>query len=161
MISETNRQLIVDIIKTNKSDYPYYLCFTETNFDDAFYYYDDYIYLYLSKTPITADSDYQYQVPAESIRYKVNTNTATNKDKLERIKIDNYVGSVNVPSYEFIYSNCEYKTASVVPDVIIDHNYVTQQHFDAFGLIMLIIILGCIFSDIITRGGIEWPREKN
>lgn len=148
MWSEVNKDYVVDLIKTHEKEYPYYVAFTNTNVDGGYNTQVPSFYVYLSKEPIKHVDLYSFEI-SDSIVYEVYSSNASITHQQQRVNIFTFSGTLYIDVYEFIYTNAESESYTIQPDVLLTNDYVTQNHFDAVSIIMLIVVFGSVFYKLI------------
>lgn len=150
MWSDSYRDYVEKIVKTNLDEYPYYVAHTCTYWDLANSSAYPAFKVYLSKEKITSTGLYTYQLPADSICYNVVGGNANRTYHDERITITSASGRLTVDEYEFLYTNAESNSYTVQPDIL-STTEVTKSHFDGLGLCILIVLLGVLVFKIVRR----------
>ena len=69
MFSEVQRNYIQQLVLANRSKYPYYLAYTNSNVQQGYGSDEVSFYVILSSKPITASNRYTYQVSGDSVRF--------------------------------------------------------------------------------------------
>lgn len=150
MWSDSYRDYVKQLAESNRGEYPYYIAHTCTywgvNNSSAYPSFK----VYFSKEPITATDLYTYVLPSNSLVYSVIGGSANNNYHSQRVSTSQYSGRLVVDDYEFIYSNAEYNTNAVQPDILSTVN-VSQAHFDGVSLILLIVLLTSVVVKLIRR----------
>lgn len=103
--------------------YKYYVAYTHTNTNSGYYYtVDPDLYIIVSMDKIEAESGYSYTCSENSLVYTcrtVNYSTSQYAVNTDRIVVDDYLaGSVVIPAYEHVYTNAEYGSYSIMPDIL-------------------------------------------
>lgn len=150
MWSDSYRDYVLQLVESNRGEYPYYIAHTctywginNTSSLPAFK-------VYFSKQPITATGLYSYVLPSDSMVYSVVGGSANNNYHSQRVTTSQYSGRLDVDNFEFIYSNAEYSSNSIQPDILATNN-VSQAHFDGVSLILLIVLLTSVVVKLIRR----------
>lgn len=148
MWSEVNKDYVEELILTNRSEYPYYVATTCTYWGS----YNDYnrpsFKVYFSKEPITANGLYNFLFKDTAVVYSVISNNANTNSNNARVQIGSISGSLVVDEYEFVYTNAQFNTVSIQPDIL-STNLVTQSHFDGVSLILITILLSLIVAKLL------------
>ena len=150
MWSEINNEYVKQLVLSNRNEYPYYLAQTVTSIESGSNYNSPTIKVYFSKEPITCNNAYSYTLPAKSICYSIVGGNGSRYSKDARTTITNISGRVNIAEYEFVYTNAEFTTYTIHPDITAT-NTVTQSHFQA-GIALIIILLLATFTIRIFKG---------
>lgn len=150
MWSDSYKEYVKSLVESNRGEYPYYVAHTCT-----YWSYDSSadmpsFKVYFSKDPITATDIYTYILSDNSMVYSVIGSNASRNYSDQRVTTSSYSGTLVINDYEFIYSNAEYSTRSIQPDILATTN-VTQSHFDGVSLIILAVLLGTIVSRLVRR----------
>lgn len=148
MWSDSYRDYVKQLVVTNRSEYPYYIAHTCTYLNGVSSYDQPSFKVYFSKEPITATGLYKYSLPADSICYNVIGGNGNNNYHSARTKVTNASGNLTINEYEFVYSNAEYSTSSVQPDVIAT-NEVTRADYQGISAILIVILLSTVVFKII------------
>lgn len=148
MWSEVNKEYVKELILSNRSEYPYYIATTCTYWGS----YNDYnrpsFKVYFSKEPITANGFYNFVFKDTALVYSVISNNGSVNSNNARVQISKINGSIMIDEFEFVYTNAEFKTESIQPDIL-STNLVTQSHFDGVSLILITILLGMIVVKLV------------
>ena len=115
MFSDAQQRYIAALVANMREDYPYYIAysyFRHGNYENAS------IYVIFSKEKITSRGLYSYEVPS-GVRYSLITNNYSSYDtNTARTVVNSFTGGVvNVPVYEFVYTNADFTSSSVQPDI--------------------------------------------
>lgn len=150
MWSDSYKEYVKSLVESNRGEYPYYVAHTCT-----YWGYDSFadmpsFKVYFSKDPITATDIYTYILSDNSMVYSVIGSNASRNYSDQRVTTSSYSGTLVINDYEFIYSNAEYITRSIQPDILATTN-VTQSHFDGVSLIILAVLLGTIVARLVRR----------
>lgn len=148
MWSDVNKEYVKELVLTNRSEYPYYIAVTCSYWGTYYDYNRPTFKVYFSKEPITADGLYNYVFEDTAVVYSVIGGNANNNSNECRVQTSTYNGTLNIDDYEFVYTNAEFETNTVQPDIL-STNLVTQSHFDGVSLILLGILLGTIVAKIV------------
>lgn len=142
MWSDSYRDYVKQLVISNREEYPYYIAHTCTYWGGTSYDQPNFK-VYFSKEPITATSLYSYTLAADSICYSVIGSNGNTNYHSARTTVSNVSGNVTVNNYEFIYSNAEYSTNSIQPDILATNN-VTRVDYQGISAIIITVLLGVI-----------------
>lgn len=132
---------VKQLVLSNKNEYPYYIAHTCTYWNTTNSSALPAFKVYFSKEPISATGEYTYVFKGDTVCYSVVGGNATNNYHNERVQISNVNNNnLYINDYEFIYTNAEFSSYSVHPDVMATSN-VTSSHFDGVSLILIVILL--------------------
>ena len=148
MWSEVNKEYVEELILTNRSEYPYYVATTCTYWGSYSDYNRPAFKVYFSKNPITANGLYNFVFKDTAVVYSVISNNANTNSNNARVQISKINGSITIDEFEFVYTNAEFKTETIQPDIL-STNLVTQSHFDGVSLILITILLGTIVAKLV------------
>lgn len=115
MFSDSQQRYIASLVASMRGEYPYYIAYSDFKNSD---YDSPQLYVVFCKEKITSRGLYSYVVPA-GVRYAVNTyNYSSYNSSSARTVVSAYSGgTLNVPVYEWIYTNSEFSSYSVQPDI--------------------------------------------
>lgn len=115
MFSDSQQRYIASLVASMRGEYPYYIAYSDFKNSD---YDSPQLYVIFCKKKITSRGLYSYVVPA-GVRYAVNTyNYSSYNSSSVRTVVSAYSGgTLNVPVYEWIYTNSEFSSYSVQPDI--------------------------------------------
>ena len=150
MFSEVQREWIAHFVKSNFKDYPYYIAYTNTNFNQTSS--NDYnFYIIISKDKITANSRYSYTLQnlSNCICLGVRSSNASYNYHNERV-VNQSLSSTNISidNYEFVYTNAEFQTYSMQPNVL-QETYVTESTFNGVSIALFIVLLSVLLFKFI------------
>ena len=148
MISRDNLEYAKTLIESNRKEYPYYIFITNTNISDNYSYESPTYKIYFSRKPILANGRYSFTIQDTALCYSVVTSNASKQYHSERVKVNSFSGELNVNEYEFCYTNAQFKTNSIQPDLLASSS-VSQSHFDGVSLILLVILLSTVVFRLI------------
>lgn len=148
MWSDSNRDYVSALVKSNRGEYPYYLAHTCTYWGISNTGAYPTFKVYFSKEPITASSLYNYVLPSDTLVYSVIGGNANSNYHSTRVTATVTSGKLNINDYEFVYTNAESTTATIQPDILAD-TAVTQSHFDGVSLVLLIVVLASVVVKLI------------
>lgn len=118
MWNSANESYLKYLVETNRKEYPYYVAHTCTYWNITNSSALPTFKVYFSKEPITAGSLYDYKIPNDSLCYSVVAGNANNNYHNARLTAVAYSGNLSIDEYEFIYSNAEYSSVTVQPDIL-------------------------------------------
>ena len=115
MFSDAQQRYIASLVANMRDEYPYYIAYSDFRYGD---YENASIYVIFSKEKITSRGLYSYEVPA-GVRYSLITNNYSSYNtNSARTVVNSFSGGVvNVPAYEFVYTNADFTSSSVQPDI--------------------------------------------
>lgn len=145
MWNDSYRDYVKQLVLTNKGEYPYYVAHTITNISAGGSYNNPTFKVYLSKEPIKANGPYSFVLPSDSVCYSVIGSNSNSNYHNKRVTATTANGTITIDNYEFIYTNAEFESYSVHPDVLLTDS-VSQTHFDGFGVAILIVLLGTVVA---------------
>lgn len=149
MLSRDNYEYAKQLIESNRGEYPYYILSTNTNISDSYDYQAATFKIYFSDKPITANGRYSFSFQGDVVVYSVISSNASKQYHSERVQISSYNStSLTVNNYEFVYTNAEFKTGSIQPDVLATAS-VAQSHFDSVSIILLVVLLSSVVFRIL------------
>lgn len=143
MWSDSYRDYVKQLVLTNRAEYPYYVAHTCTYLGSTSSYDQPNFKVYFSKEPITATSLYNYSLPSGSICYNVIGGNGNNNYHSARMSVVNASSNISINNYEFIYSNAEYSTNSIQPDILAT-NEVTRADYQGTTAIIITVLLAVI-----------------
>lgn len=147
MFNTAQIEYVKSLVPTmRKSGYDYYIAYTDTVRDSSN---PVDLYILFSKDEITANSLYSYSVPAGSVTYRVITNNASfssSSNKDSRVNVSAFTGnSLNIDSFEHVYSNAKYSGYSLQPDITKGNEVQVNATLQACS----IVIAGALLFNII------------
>ena len=148
MISEVQREYVKQLLLANHRSYPYYIVYSNNNVNGSYSNDDWDLFVIMSPSKITADTLYHYTIPNNSVMYGIRSSNASYNYHSERLSSFSAPNNLTVNNYQFVYSNAEYSCITCQPDILAT-NYVTQSHFDGFGVALTIILLSVVFFKIV------------
>lgn len=115
MFSDAQQGYIAALVANMRDEYPYYIAYSDFRYGD---YENASIYVIFSKEKITSRGLYSYEVPA-GVRYSLITNNYSSYNpNSARTVVNSFSGGVvTVPVYEFVYTNADFTSSSVQPDI--------------------------------------------
>ena len=115
MFSDAQQGYIAALVANMRDEYPYYIAYSDFRYGD---YENASIYVIFSKEKITSRGLYSYEVPA-GVKYALITNNYSSYNaNSARTVVNSFSGGVvNVPAYEFVYTNADFTGSSVQPDI--------------------------------------------
>ena len=148
MFSDAQQRYIASLVASMRGDYPYYIAYSDFKNSD---YDSPQLYIVFCKEKITSRGLYSYVVPA-GVRYAVNTyNYSSYNSSSARTVVTAYSGgTLNIPVYEWIYTNSEFSSYSVQPDVnsLYGGDYNAQIQVQNF--VVIAALLAFLFASIAT-----------
>lgn len=147
MWSDNYRDYVKQLVLTNRAEYPYYVAHTCTYWGGSSYDQPNFK-VYFSKEPITATSLYNYTLPVDSVCYNVIGGNGNTNYHAARTNVTSVSGNIRINDYEFIYSNAEYSTSSIQPDILATNN-VTRADYQGISAIIITVLLGVIVFNMI------------
>lgn len=148
MWSDSYRDYVAAMVKSNRGEYPYYIAHTCTYWGISNSGSYPAFKIYFSKEPITANGLYNYVLPSDTLVYSVIGGNANNNYHNARVTATVTRGNLKIEDYEFVYTNAESTIATIQPDILADTN-VTQSHFDGVSLVLLIVVLASVVVKLI------------
>lgn len=148
MWSDSYRDYVASMVKSNRGEYPYYIAHTCTYWGISNSGSLPAFKIYFSKEPITASSLYNYVLPSDTLVYSVVGSNANSNYHSARVTATVTSGKLNINDYEFVYTNAESSTATIQPDILAD-TAVTRSHFDGVSLVLLIVVLASVVVKLI------------
>ena len=115
MFSDAQQGYIASLVASMRDEYPYYIAYSDFRYGS---YENASIYVIFSKEKIISRGLYSYEVPT-GVKYSLITNNYSSyNNNTARTLVTSFGGGVvTVPVYEFIYTNAEFSTSSVQPDI--------------------------------------------
>lgn len=115
MFSDAQQGYIAALVSNMRDEYPYYIAYSDFRYSD---YEHASIYVIFSKEKITSRGLYSYEVPA-GVKYSLITNNYSSyNSNSARTVVNSFAGGVvNIPVYEFVYTNADFTGSSVQPDI--------------------------------------------
>ena len=115
MFSDAQQVYIASLVASMRDEYPYYIAYSDFRYGN---YENASIYVIFSKEKIISRGLYSYEVPT-GVKYAFITNNYSSyNNNTARTLVTSFNGGViTVPIYEFIYTNAEFSTSSVQPDI--------------------------------------------
>lgn len=150
MWSDSYRDYVKQLVITNRDEYPYYIAHTCTYWGISNSSSYPSFKVYLSKEPISASGLYNYVLPDDTLVYSIVGSNANSNHYNDRVTTTVTKGNLAIDEFEFVYSNAEYSTSTVQPDILASTD-VSQSHFDGVGLVILIVLLASIVFKLMRR----------
>lgn len=125
-----------------KQGYEHYIAYSNTILDYYTIVPPD-LYIIFSTENITASSAYNYIIPSGSIRYIIRTpNYSTSQYGVNtaRIVTENFSGNLSINVYEHVYSNAEYSSTTIQPDILQEGSY-SNVYMQANSIILATFLL--------------------
>ena len=148
MFSTTEYQYTRDLVITNlNEDYDYYLCFTENSGNTSYNSSDYDVICYFSKAEIQKQGEYQYTFTDTADFIEFDSNSYGTNNTIQKIHTGTVNAStINIPNYEYIYSNCEGSTFDIVSDIKFnqDNNLAYNLDLNYAYLVLVLLILPVI-----------------
>lgn len=115
MFTDAQQRYIASLVASMRKDYPYYLAYSDFKSSSSD---SPQIYIIFTKEKIKGVSMYEYSVPS-GVRYAIRTNNySTYYSNDSRHTVSAYSGgSLSIPVYEWIYTNSEFSSYSIQPDI--------------------------------------------
>lgn len=148
MWSDSNRDYVNQLVESNREEYPYYIAHTCTYWNITNSAALPTFKVYFSKDPITATDIYNYTLSENSMVYNVIAGNASNNYHSQRVTTSSFSGNLKIDNYEFVYSNAEYSTRTIQPDIT-STNTITRAEYQGVNLILIAILLGIIVYKLI------------
>lgn len=146
MFSDAQQRYIAALVSNMRDDYPYYIAYSDFRYGSSE---TASIYVIFSKEKITSRGLYSYEVPA-GVRYSlITSNYSSYNTNTARTVVNSFTGGVvNVPVYEFVYTNADFTSSSVQPDInkLYGGDYNAQLQNTNF--IFIVVCLTVMFLDV-------------
>lgn len=115
MFSDAQQRYIAALVANMRAQYPYYLAYSDFRYGDSE---TASIHVIFSKEKITSRGLYSYEVPS-GVKYSlITSNYSSYNTNTARTVVNSFSGGVvNVPFYEFVYTNADFTSSSVQPDI--------------------------------------------
>lgn len=115
MFSDAQQRYIASLVANMRDKYPYYIAYSDFRYGD---YDNASIYVIFSKEKITSRGLYSYEV-LSGVKYALITNNYSSYNpNTARTVVTSFPGGVvTVPIYEFVYTNADFASSSVQPDI--------------------------------------------
>ena len=115
MFSDAQQGYIAALVANMRDEYPYYIAYSDFRYGN---YETASIYVIFSKEKITSRGLYSYEVPA-GVKYSliINNYSSYNTNSARTVVNSFSGGVVSVPVYEFVYTNADFTSSSVQPDI--------------------------------------------
>lgn len=161
MFSTTQDNILKTLIPVmRRQGYKYYLAYTNTDTESSWNSSSKVdLYVIFSSEEISADSQYRYVIPAGSVRYSIrssNYSSGNNAVNTARYVSESYSGNVTVQPYEHIYTNAEFASYSVQPDILYD----AQGGYLYEGVIAASILCATLILFIVFRSLIRFSAKR-
>ena len=164
MFSTVQKDVLSSLIPVmRKQGYNYYIAYTNTNTDGSWNssaVVD--LYVVFSSEEITANDMYTYLVPSGAVRYAIRTanySTSSSAVNTDRYVTSDYSGTLTVDVYEHIYTNAEFSTSSVQPDILYESEGGYMYEAKVGENITLAIFLFFIVFSSLIRAAIKRERR--
>lgn len=149
MFSDAQQRYIASLVATLRNEYPYYIAYSDYKANSSE---SPQLYVIFSKDKITANGMYQYSI-SSGVCYAIRTNNYSSYYSNDaRHTVSSYSGgTLDIPVYEWVYTNAEFSTASIQPDINKlyggDYNVQLQTTNFIFSVACLcVLLLDIIFS---------------
>lgn len=123
MFSTAQKDVLTSLIPVmRRQGYKYYIAYTNTNTNTGWTssaVVD--LYVVFSSDEIVAKDMYSYSIPSGSVRYAIRTanySTGNGAVNTDRYVTSTYSGTLTVQEYEHIYTNAEFSTSTVQPNIL-------------------------------------------
>ncbi len=126
--------------------YSYYVAYTNVN-SGSYYSNEPDLYFVFSKEKITASSAYSFTASAGSVMYIVRTGNysgGSGSVNSDRVTSKNFSGSFTVDKYEHIYSNAEFASQTIQPDIL-QEGVKQNVYMQGQGIILTAFFLFIVF----------------
>lgn len=115
MFSDAQQGYISALVANMRDEYPYYIAYSDFrngNYDSPS------VYVIFTKEKIIAKGLYSYEV-SSGVKYSlITSNYSSYNTNTARTVVNSFNGGVvTIPIYEFIYTNAEFSSSSVQPDI--------------------------------------------
>ena len=115
MFSDAQQRYIAALVANMRDEYPYYLAYSDFRYGNSE---TASIYVIFSKEKITSRGLYSYEVPTGFKYSLITSNYSSYNTNTARTVVNSFSGGVvNVPAYEFVYTNADFTSSSVQPDI--------------------------------------------
>lgn len=154
MFSTNQLEIVKSIVPTMRNQgFKYYVAYTHTNTDNSWNSSTEPdLYIVFSKEKIIAQSGYKYTIPQNSIQYicrSGNYSTSSSAVNTDRIKKENFSGTLSINLYEHIYSNAEYGESLVVmPDILGGETYAETTYIQSTNLLLATFLFFVVIWEI-------------
>ncbi len=144
LFSSNQNLFLKDFIPTVlQGDYKYYIAYTNTSTGN-YYTSENDLFVLVSTEPISAEGGYKYQLAGECKLYEIRTgnyNSSTSANNTERVKVSDYTAtSLTIDVYEHIYTNAEYETIIMQPNINMGES-VTNVNLQATNVLLAVFLL--------------------
>ena len=161
MFSTTQDNILKTLVPVmRRQGYKYYLAYTNTDTQSSWNSSSKVdLYVIFSSEEIVANNQYSFTVPADSVRYSIrssNYSSGTNAVNTARYVSEAYSGNVNIQAYEHVYTNAEFSSYSVQPDIL----YESQGGYLYEGVISASILCSILILFIVFRSFIRISSKR-
>lgn len=153
MFTDSQQGFVASLVANMRDEYPYYIAYSD--FKNGSYDSPS-IYVIFTKEKITARGLYSYEVSA-GVKYSlITSNYSSYNTNTARTVVNSFVGGiVAVPVYEFVYTNADFASSSVQPDINKlyggDYNAQLQTTNFVFVVVCLTVMLLDVFFSFRRR----------
>lgn len=115
MFTDAQQGYIASLVANMRDEFPYYMAYSDFRNGS---YDSPSIYVIFTKEKITAKGLYSYEV-SSGVKYSlITSNYSSYNTNTARTVVNSFSGgTVVVPIYEFVYTNAEFASSSVQPDI--------------------------------------------
>lgn len=145
MFSTAQQSYIDSLLPTFAKDgYKYYVVYTNSLYSGSYYgSTNPDLYFVLSKKSIKAKNGYSYTLESDSIFVScrtVNYSSSNSANNGNRITVEDYTGNtLNIESYEHIYTNAEFSGVSLQPDIYLSSRGLNNAYQQVISFSLLFI----------------------
>lgn len=154
LFNDAQQSYIEYLVPTmRKEGYTYYVAYSNTDTSSGYYgSREPDLYIVFSTSEITASTAYRYSVPSGSVRYICRTNNYSSSNyavNTERVTSDSFSGTLSIDVYEHVYSNANYTSGTVQPDILKGER-TTNEYLQANGILLAAFLLFVVFWKMCT-----------
>lgn len=115
MFTDAQQGYIASLVANMRDEFPYYIAYSDFRNGS---YDSPSIYVIFTKEKITAKGLYSYDV-SSGVKYSlITSNYSSYNTNTARTVVNSFTGGVvAVPVYEFVYTNADFTSSSVQPDI--------------------------------------------
>lgn len=115
MFTDAQQGYIAALVANMRNEYPYYIAYSDFRNGS---YDNPSVYVIFTKEKISARGLYSYEV-SSGVKYSlITSNYSSYNTNTARTVVNSFSGgTVVVPAYEFVYTNAEFASSSVQPDI--------------------------------------------
>lgn len=149
MFSTAQTDYVKSLVPTlRKAGYDYYLAYTDNERTTG----SPDLYIIFSKDEIIANNLYSYSIPEYSVRYAITTSNYSSNYSGSRISVSSLAGtSINIDSFEHIYSNARYSSYSLQPDITKGNEVQLNATLQACSIVVTCALLFSVFLSFFKR----------